>query len=121
MQIHILEIIEYWYVHENGKQELRKQKSATAWVEKDQLFSACMEWIENKKNLLDEDLVFAANSIAQSEGISDWDKLVRIAALFNRFSKFAVENNIKRKYTQPKSTWIEISSMETKLRGSAFE
>lgn len=124
MQVYILEILEHWFIHENGKQQVRKKRNVTTWADKDDLFSELMKWIDTKENNLDEGLVFASRSIAASEGMANWDKLVRIAAILNRFSKFAAELNSKqepRGLHGPRTTWVEISSIETKLRGSAFE
>jgi hypothetical protein len=123
MQVYMLEIIERWLIHENGKQHEQKKRNVTIWTHKDDLFPELMKHLEVKKTMLDEDLLFAANSIALSEGMNDWDKLVRVAALFNRFSKFAAELNAKKLYNAgtARTTWLEISSIEAKLRGSVFE
>lgn len=124
MQVYILEILEHWFTHENGKQQVRKKRNVTSWTDKDDLFTELMKWIDTKEQNLDEGLVFASRSIALSDGITNWDKLVRVAALLNRFSKYAAELNSKlepRGPYSPRTTWAEISSIETKLRGSAFE
>ena len=117
----MLEIMEYWFVHENGKQQVRKKRNITTWTDKDDLFAELMKWVEAKEHNLDDDLVFAARTISQSDGMSNWDKLVRVAALINRFSKFAAENNVKKPHNSARTTWAEIYSMESKLRGSVFE
>lgn len=124
MQVFVLEIIERWLIHENGKQHELKKRNVSLWTDKDDLFLELMKQLEAKETLVDEDLLFAARSIALSEGISNWDKLFRVAALFNRFSKFAAELNAKKLYNAgntARTTWLEISSIESKLRGSAFE
>ncbi len=124
MQVFILEILEHWFVIENGKQHVRKKRNVTTWTDKDDALTELMKWIDVKQLNLDEDLVFAAKSINLSEGVTNWDKLVRIAALLNRFSKFAAELNAKKEhggmYGQ-RTTWAEVSSIESKLRGSVFE
>lgn len=124
MQVYILEIFEHWFTHENGKQQIRKRRNVTTWTDRDDLFPELMRWIDTKEDKLDEDLVFACRSISTSEGMTNWDKLVRIAAIINRFSKFAAELNSKQPFMTSngsRTTWAEISSIETKLRGSAFE
>jgi polysaccharide pyruvyl transferase WcaK-like protein len=123
MQVFVLEIFEHWLVHENGKQREQKRRHVTLWTHRDDLLAELMKFLENKHSVLDDDLLFAARSITQSEGMTDWDKLVRVAALFNRFSKFATESNIKKQnyVASTRTTWLEISSIEAKLRGSVFE
>lgn len=123
MQVYILEIVERWLIHENSKQMEQRRRNTTVWSHKDDLFQELMKFLETKETMLDEDLLFAARSIALSDGMADWDKLVRIAALFNRFSKVAAELNAKKPYNTgtARTTWLEISSIETKLRGSVFE
>jgi len=124
MQIFVLEIIERWFIHENGKQREMKKKHVTSWTDKEDMFGELMKFIEIHHLSLDEDLVFATRTLAISEGMAESDKLFRTATLFNRFSKFAAESNSKKMYQQAtaiRTTWLEIFSIESKLRGSVFE
>ena len=130
MHIHLLEINQSWFVVQNNKKEIRKKRIVSAWADKDSIFEALMNWIEtvshNSSWALDSDLVFAAKSIAQSDGITDWDKVTRITSLINRFSKMAAEINLKAhqmgtRYNYLNTLWAEIFTTEIKLQGSVFE
>jgi len=125
MQIYILEIIECWWSIENDQSLEQRRKKVFALTEKDDILPALMKWIEEKSTALDDDLCIAARAINVSKELSDWEKVVQIGALFNRFSKFAAEQNLTTRHNwsafPTRLTWAEISSIETKLLGSVFE
>lgn len=123
MYVVVLDIVEHWFVHENGEQIEQKRRHVSTWTDKEDALNGLLKWIENKSSALDTQIVYLANTIALCNDTPLEDKIVHIMKLFNRFSKVAAELNLKMKYKPhgEESTWAEISMFETKLRGSVFE
>jgi len=123
MKVIVLDIEEFRFIIENGKKVEWRNRHVTTWADKEDAFSALIEWINAQNHALDKEIIYLANAVALDNQTQLGDKIAHVLFLLNRFSKVAAELNLKAKYSNNKdgTTWAHVSMFETKLRGNAFE